>query len=129
MEDILQQAALEIIRVSQFIPFNLHVQKIGSLDTSSQYLYTDIFEADYIYIITSISALCEGSGTPQIKIGIRDGSINFIYESSSVGNAEDSVEYVGQLMCKETDKIFAEFESATAADTAHLFVNGYKIRR
>jgi len=122
-------AALETIRVNQFMPFNLHEVKSGSVDTSSETLYLDAFEPGYIYVITSISAVEIGSGTPQIKIGVRDGVTNFIYESATVGNAEDSVEYVGQLMCKETDKIFATFESATASDTIHIFVNGYKIKR
>jgi len=122
-------ANLETIRVNQFVPFNLHYQKAGSLDTTSQDLDSDVFEAGYIYIITSICAWCDGTGTPQIHLGIVDGATFFRYEVATVGNAEDSVEYVGQLMCKETDKIRARFEGATANDTAHLYINGYKIRR
>ena len=122
-------ANLETIRVNQFVPFNLHVVKLSGSDTTSQYLYTDAFESGYVYVVTSICAMDITDSAHQIKVGVYDGATAFVYESSTVGNAGDSVEYVGQLMCKETDKIFAEFRSIGASDEIHLYVNGYKIRR
>jgi len=122
-------AALETIRVNQFIPFNLHVKKTSGSDTTSQYLYTEQFESGYIYIITSICAEDNTDAAHQIKVGILDGATHFVYEAATVANIGDSVEYVGQLMCKETDRIFAEFRSIGASDEIHLYVNGYKIRR
>jgi len=122
-------ANLETIRVNQFVPFNLHVQKSSGSDTTSQYLYTEQFEAGYVYIITSICAEDNTDAAHQIKVGIKDGATHFVYEAATVANIGDSVEYVGQLMCKETDKIFAEFRSIGENDDIHLYVNGYKIRR
>ena len=122
-------ANLETIRVNQFVPFNLHVKKTSGSDTTSQYLYTEQFDPGYVYIITSICAMDVTDAAHQVKVGIYDGVTPFVYESSTVANAGDSVEYVGQLMCKETDKIFAEFRSIGENDEIHLFVNGYKIRR
>lgn len=122
-------AALETIRVNQFVPFNIHVQKTSGSDTTSQYLYTKVFEAGYVYVVTSICAMDVTDAAHQVKVGVYDGATAFVYESSTVANAGDSVEYVGQLMCKETDKIFAEFRSIGANDEIHLYVNGYKIRR
>jgi len=122
-------AALETIRVNQFVQFNLHVMKTSGSDTTSQYLYTDQFESGYVYIITSICAEDNTDAAHQIKVGIKDGATHFVYEAATVANIGDSVEYVGQLMCKETDKIFAEFRSIGENDDIHLYVNGYKIRR
>ncbi len=122
-------AALETIRVNQFIPFNLHVQKLSGSDTTSQYLYTDQFEPGYVYIVVSITGMDNTDAAHQIKVGIKDGATHFAYNSGTVANIGDSIDYVGQLMCKETDKIFAEFRSIGASDEIHLFVNGYKIRR
>ena len=122
-------ANLETIRVNQFVPFNLHVKKTSGSDTTSQYLYTEQFEPGYVYIITSICAMDVTDAAHQVKVGIYDGVTRFVYEGSTVANAGDSVEYVGQLMCKETDKIFAEFRSIGENDEIHLFVNGYKVRR
>jgi len=121
-------AALETIRINQFIPFNLHYQKIGSLNGTAETLLSDRFEPGYIYVITSITGY-ESASTPQIKIGILDGATYYIFESATVAAAQNAVSYVGQLMCKETDRIFATFEGATAGDEAHLYINGYKIRR
>jgi len=122
-------AALHSIRVNQFEPFNISVKKAGSLNAISQRLETGHLETGWLYVITTITAYEEGAGTPQIKVGLRDGETDFIFESGTVGNAEDTVEYVGQLMAKETDRIFALFEGATITDTVYLFVNGYKIKR
>ena len=122
-------ANLETIRVNQFIPFNLHIQKTSGSDTTSQYLFTEVFKPGYIYIVVSICGMNNTDGAHQLKLGIRDGVTDFVYESATVSAAGDSVEYVGQLMAKETDKIFAEFRSIGASDEIHLFVNGYKIRK
>ncbi|MEK0337766.1 MAG: hypothetical protein QQN41_10075 [Nitrosopumilus sp.] len=122
-------AALEIIRVNQFEPFNLHIRKSSGSDTTSQYLYTKQFEVGYVYVITSICGMNNTDGAHQVKLGIKDGATHFVYNSATIANAGDSVEYVGQLMCKETDKIFVEFRDIGAADEIHLFINGYKIRR
>jgi len=122
-------ANLETIRVNQFVPFNLHVMKTSGSDTTSQYLYTDVFEAGYVYIVTSICAQDITDSGNQIKIGIYDGVTPFVYAGSTQTAAGEPVSFVGQLMCKETDKIFAEFRSIGASDEIHLYVNGYKIRR
>lgn len=122
-------AALETIRVNQFVPFNLHVQKLSGSDTTSQYIYTDAFEPGYVYIITAINVQDITDAANQIKIGIYDGATPFVYTSGTNTVAGESVSFVGQLMCKETDKIFAELRSVGASDAIHMYVNGYKIRR
>lgn len=122
-------AALETIRLNQFIPFNLHVEKRSGSDTTSQYLYLDQFDVGYVYIITSITAIDKTDAAHQILLGVKDGATHFVYESGTVAAVRDSISYVGQLMCKETDRIFAEFRSIGADDEIHLFCNGYKIRR
>ena len=122
-------ANLETIRVNQFVPFNLHIKKTSGSNTTSQYLYTEQFAPGYVYIVTSICAMDVTDAAHQVKVGIYDGVTPFVYEAATVANIGDSVEYVGQLMCKETDKIFAEFRSIGENDEIHLYVNGYKIRR
>lgn len=129
MKKVAYLANLETLRINQFIPFNLHVHKTSGSDTTSQYIYTPAFEPGYIYIITTITGVDYTDAAHQVRLGILDGATHFVFESATVANAGDSVEYVGQLMAKETDKIFAEFRSIGASDDVNLFVNGYKIRR
>lgn len=128
-KNILTLAALETIRINQFVPFNLHVVKTSGSNTTSQYLYTEQFESGNVYIITSICAMDITDAANQIKLGVLDGTTPFVYYGSTQSAAGEPVSFVGQLMCKETDKIFAEFRSIGASDEIHLFVNGYKIRR
>lgn len=122
-------ADLETIRVNQFVPFNLHVLKTSGSDTTSQYIYTDVFEAGYVYVITAINVQDLTDAANQIKIGIYDGVTPCVYASATNTVIGESVGFVGQLMCKETDKIFAELRSIGASDEIHMYVNGYKIRR
>lgn len=129
IENIALLANLETIRVNQFHIFNLHIEKHAGSDTTSQYLYTPKFETGWVYVITSITGMDLDDGGHQIKVGVKDGATHFVYQSATVANTGDSVEYIGQLMLKEGDQIFAEFRSIGATDNIHLFVNGYKIRR
>ncbi|GAH36385.1 unnamed protein product, partial [marine sediment metagenome] len=48
---------------------------------------------------------------------------------ATTANDGDSVEYVGQLMLKETDKVYADFRSCGLTDHLYVALNGYKIRR
>lgn len=121
-------AALETIRLNQFIPFNIEAVKVGSNNTTSQKVVFDAFEPGYIYIISTITASDADDAAHQIKIGITAGAKDFIYEAATIANAGDSVEYVGQLFAKETDKVFAEFRSIGANDTLQVFMNGHKVR-
>ena len=122
-------AALETIRVNQFVPFSLHVMKTSGSDTTSQVIETDPLESGYVYIVTTISGVDYTDAAHQIRLGVHQGDGYYVYESATVAAVGDSVEYVGQLMCKETDKIFADFRSIGENDEIHLFVNGYKIKR
>ena len=122
-------ANLEAIRVNQFIPFNLTKVMTTGINTTSQKLIFDVFEPGYIYIITSICGIDVDDAAHQIRIGVIDGVTDLVYESATVANAGDSVEYIGQLMLKETDKVYVEFWTVGATDTIRANMNGYKIRR
>ncbi len=128
-KNLMALAALESIRLNQFIPFNIEAVRVGSNDTTSQKVIFDPFDPGFVYIISTITASDADDAAHQIKIGVTDGAKDFVYEASTVANAGDSVEYVGQLFLKETDKVFAEFRSVGANDKLQVFMNGYKIRR
>ena len=110
------------------IPFNLHVLQTSGSNTTSQYLYTKQFEPGYFYVVTAINAMDITDAAHQTKIGMLDGATPIVYKSATIANAGDSVWFTGELFCKETDKIFAEFRAIGASDEIHLFVNGYKIK-
>ncbi|HUX62100.1 MAG TPA: hypothetical protein VMV32_12370 [Ignavibacteriaceae bacterium] len=125
-------ANLEAIRVNQFQPFNIFEFRDGNVtanNVTSQRVQFPVFEPGYIYVITSICAHDPDDAAHQIHIGILDGVTPCVYQSATVANADDSVEYVGQLMCKETDKIYADFLAVGATDGLYVSMNGYRIRR
>lgn len=120
-------AALEQIRLYQYIPFDIQVRKEGSLNTTLETLESDDLKLGWLYIVQTITCIELGSGTPQIKIGLKTETTKRIYESGTPANAEDSIEYVGQLFVGEKKKIYADFESCTEADTIEMNINGYRI--
>jgi len=121
-------ASLETIRINRWDVFSLYKDKEGSLDTTTQDLDFERLEPDYIYIITNMTAVCTGTGTPQIALGYERSGMFHIKTKQTVANAEDSVDYAGQIILREGDIIRARLEGATANDTAEFFVDGYKIR-
>lgn len=131
-ENIKVLSALETIRVNQFMPFNIFTKRDGNVtanNVTSQRVLFPVFEPGYVYVITSICAHDPDDAAHQIHIGILDGVTPCVYESATVANADDSVEYVGQLMCKETDKVYVDFLAVGATDQLYVSMNGYKIRR
>lgn len=122
-------ADLETIRINQFQVFQIHLQASGTLSTSLVTLKSEPLDNGWIYVITHISGVAFTTGTPQIKLGATINETDHVFESATVTNAEDSVEYVGQIFLKEGDKIFGKFENAAQASTVHVFVNGYKVRK
>jgi len=120
---------LETIRVNQFQIIQEVKSTVGSLSTSSERIDFNQFEPGFVYIITQITAIEIGTGTPQVKIGANLGATDVIWETGTVGNAEDTVSFVGQVFLKETDQVFVIFENAASGDTIRVFMNGYKIRR
>jgi len=125
-------ANLEAIRVNQFEPFNLFVFRDGNFTANnviSQRVQFPVFEPGFVYVITSVCGHDPDDAAHQIQIGIVDGVTDCVYQSATIANADDSVEYVGQLMCKETDKIYVDFLAVGATDSLHISMNGYRIRR
>ena len=122
-------ANLETVRVNQFVPFTKWLKQTSGSDTTSEKLRFEKFEPGWIYVVTSITAMDITDAAHQIRIGVTDGSTDLVVESSTVANAGDSVEFVGQLMLKETDGVYVEFRSIGASDEIWVVMNGYKIRR
>jgi len=129
MANVQYLAALETNRVNQFVPFTLTKTMSSGVDTTSQKLIFDQFDVGYIYIVTAITGIDVTDAAHQVRIGVTDGTTDLVFRSATVANAGDSVEFSGQLMLKETDKVYVEFRGAGASDVIRANMNGYKIRR
>lgn len=122
-------ADLETIRINRWHMFDIHEKKVEGLDTSSQNLDHDMLQSGWVYVVTNITALETGTKADRVTIGYVRGATFHILTKQTPQNNDDSVDYVGQVILREHDKLRANFEGATANDTIELFANGYKIRR
>ena len=128
--DAVEYAAnLETVRINRWRFYEDSTKKIGSLDTTAQDLELEQLQPGWIYAINNICAYETPTATPQIKIGFVRGHQFHRLTSQTVAAAENSVDYVGQVLLMEGDKIRARFEGATEGDTIYIFATGYKIRR
>ena len=122
-------ANLETVRINRWRFYEDRTKKIGSVDTTAEDLDLEQLEPGWIYAINNICAYETPTGTPQVKLGfVREHQFHRL-TSQTVAAAENSVDYLGQILLMEGDKIRARFEGATTTDTIYLFANGYKIRR
>lgn len=122
-------ANLETIRINRWEMHDEHEQKVAGLDTTTQNLDTKKLRGSYIYIINNITGVEEGTKPTTIRLGFVRGSHFNRLTIQTPANNNDSVEYVGQVILREGDRVRAQFKGATAADTIHLYANGYKIRK
>lgn len=106
----------------------LRTNKKAALDTSSEVIKLPKLRPDRIHVITNICLVEIGSGTPQVFLGIMSGGTKYYLFSDTVTTAEDSVTWAGQAIALEGDEVFAELQSATAADEAVLTAMGYSMR-
>ncbi len=121
-------ANLERIRSARIEPLLLRINKKAGLSTSSEVIVLPKMTPKRIHVITNICCVCIGSGTPQVFIGIRHGGEKYYLYSFTVAAAENSITWSGQAILQEFDEIFAELQSATAADEVVLTANGYSMR-
>jgi hypothetical protein len=122
-------ADLETIRINRWHMFDAHEKKVGSLDTTTQNIDHDMLQSGWVYVVTNITALETGTKPTTISIGYVRGATYHILTKQTPANNNDSVEYVGQVILREHDKVRACFKGATEGDTAEVFINGYQIRR
>jgi len=122
-------ANLETIRVNQFEIIQTFVQLSSGINTTSQKVKLKPLEPGFVYVITSIVGINTTDAAHQVRVGYIDGVTDVVLESATVANIGDSVSFVGQVMLKEGDVIYAEFRAAGSSDNLQLNVNGYRIRR
>ena len=128
-EAVKYAANLETVRINRWRFYEDSTKKIGSLDTTTEDLELEQLQPGWIYAINNICAYETPTGTPQVKIGFVRSHQFHRLTSQTIGAAENSADYVGQVLLMEGDKIRARFEGATEGDTIYLFATGYKIRR
>jgi len=121
-------AHLETIRSSRIEPLKLQINKKGSLSETNETIKLPRLTHGRIHIITNISLVCIGTGTPQVFLGLLSKGEKYHVYSSTVTTAENSVTWAGQIIALEFDEIFALLQGATATDEAILTAFGYSMR-
>lgn len=128
-EAVRYAADLETVRINRWRMYEDRAEDTGSLNTTTFNLDLKVLEPGWIYVVNNITFIETGSGTPQVKMGFVREHKHHILTCQTVTTAENSIDYVGQVVLKEGDVIRVTVESATAADSVYLFANGYKIKR
>lgn len=122
-------ANYETIRINRWVLWNDMNQMVAGLDTTSQDLDLEVLKSGWTYIINNITAIEEGTKPTTIELGfVRSGHFQRLTWQTPSNN-DDSVDWTGQLVLRETDVIRARFKGATAANTIYLYANGYKVKR
>lgn len=110
-------------------PFEYYVKLDSAVGSGDEDLQTDKLKPGWEYHVTNICAWEEGTGLPQCSLGYLSGSTFMLMKKDSVDSPFQTVNYVGDIILKETDRIMTRFNNTDATDTLHMYVNGWKRRR
>lgn len=120
-------ADIQSIRINSFQPY-LRQEKIAITNETSENL--DHFlkgTKNFLYIITSISAIDRTTTLTRIELSILKGGTEILLNSDVPSAAAVSVDYGSQTIAGPRDTIRAKFVGATAADVVELNIHGYTI--
>lgn len=120
-------ADLETIRINRWRPWDEWEQKVGGLNTVTQNLDTKQLKTGKVYVMTNLVGLETGTKPTTVTLGYVRTARFYVLTKQTPTNNNDSVDYVGQVILIEGDRIRCQFAGATAVDTIELFANGYEI--
>jgi len=81
-----------------------------------------------VYTITNLVAWVDGSSITQASLGYVSAERFWIMRKRSAQDPFETVEYQGELILKEGDRVQVTFFNTTAGDKLYVYTNGYKRR-
>lgn len=89
---------------------------------------TELLESGYVYHLHNLVGYNAGTSITQCSLGYVSGDTFMIMRKRSADNPFETVEYVGDIVLKPTDKIRIRFHNAANEDKLYLFANGIRRR-
>jgi len=109
-------------------PFEFYPLPLTSAGEDYNDVDTEALEPGYIYHLHNLVGYCEGTAITQCSLGYVSGATFMVMRKRSADNPFETVEYVGDIVLKGTDKIRIRFHNAEDGDKLYLFANGIKRR-
>jgi len=109
-------------------PFEYYPAPITSAGATYDDLDTGSLESGYVYHLHNLVGYNAGTSLTQCSLGYVSGTTFMIMRKRSADNPFETVEYVGDIVLKPTDKIRIRFHNAASGDVLSLFANGIRRR-
>jgi len=109
-------------------PFEYYPTPVTSDGADYDDLDTELLESGYVYHLHNLVGYNAGSSITQCSLGYVSGANFMIMRKRSADNPFETVEYVGDIVLKPTDKIRIRFHDAEDGDKLYLFANGIRRR-
>ena len=112
--------------------YNLHPwyetgRKIAA-STTIETIYSRYVDVDYNLVLTHVSALNSLNTTTTTEIAIERGGETVVLNRDVPSAADISVDWDGQVLLIEHDRVKVNFRGCTAANICTTSMSGYKIK-
>lgn len=112
--------------------YNLHpwyeTKRTIADNTTIETLYSRYMDVDYNLVLTHVSALNSLHTTTTTEIAIERGGETVVLNRDVPSAADISVDWDGQVLLIEHDRVKVSFRGCTALDICTVSMSGYKIK-
>ena len=119
---------LEILRHLETEQFELLLEDTINAAGGDITLQSSKLKPGWVYTITNLVAWVDGTSIAQVALGYVSAERFWIMKKRSAQNPFESVEYNGELVLKEGDRIQVTFFNTKATEKLYVYTNGYKRR-
>lgn len=121
-------ASIEQIRINRFNPVSMFEMLEDKPSTDEDNIDFPMFKPGYLYIITNICGVDDGTATTYTRMGYTSGGQTHWLYGAVPSAAGLPITWTGQVICIEGDQIRVAFKGGTADDVIKATVDGYKIK-
>ena len=112
--------------------YNLHpwyeTKRLVADNTTIETLYSRYVDVDYNLVLTHVSALNSLHTTTTTEIALERGGETVVLNRDVPSAADISVDWDGQVLLIEHDRVKVNFRGCTADDICTVSMSGYKIK-
>ena len=115
------------IKMNNLQPWYETKTKIAS-NTTIETLYSRYIEPGMLLVLTHVTALNSLNTTTTTEIAIKRGGETVVLNRDAPSAADISVDWDGQVLLIEGDRVEINFRGCTADDICTVSMSGYKIK-
>jgi hypothetical protein len=105
-----------------------HANNTKAADTTEEIMYSQKVRPGQLVVLTHVSAKNEDHANTTTRIAVERGGTNLMLNRDVQSAANISVDWDGQVLMAEGDRVKVSFFGCTSADDIEISCSGYEIK-